>query len=85
MAEYGYGYRTQFDKPTPLTYKGISIPEFTKPGAKVAISNAAVSNLLSKLPMKDSSIPFSIQLEANEGSDVSKAIDPSTDVSEFYK
>jgi len=83
MAEYGYGYRTQFDKPTPLTYKGISIPEFTKPGAKVAISNAAVSNLLSKLPMKDSGISFGVELMTNTGSDINKAIDPITQVSEF--
>ena len=85
MAEYGYGYRTQFDRPTPLAYRGVSIPEFTKPGAKVSIASATVANRLSTQPMKDSTISFSIQLEANTGSDTSKTIDPSVDVSELIQ
>ena len=83
MAEYGYGYRTQFDEPTPLAYKEPSIPQFTKAGAKPARARADVANLLSKLPMKDSSISFGVELMTNTGSDINKAIDPITQVSEF--
>jgi len=80
MAEYGYGYRTQFDEPTPLAYKEPSIPQFTKPGAKPARARADVANLLSKLPMKDSGISFGVELMTNTGSDINKAIDPITQV-----
>ena len=76
MAEFGYGYRTAFDKPDPLAYEDLGIPEFTKPSAKPTQADADVANLLSKLPLKDGTIAFNIDLEANPGSDITKAIDP---------
>ena len=80
MAEFGYGYHTEFDEPTPLAYEDLGIPEFSKPGAKPTRADADVANLLSKLPLKDGSIDFNIDLVANTGSDISKAIDPTKQV-----
>ena len=62
--------------PIPLAYEDLGIPEFTKPSAKPTQADADVANLLSKLPLKDGTIAFNIDLEANPGSDITKAIDP---------
>ena len=80
MAEFGYGYHTEFDEPTPLAYEDLGIPEFSKPGAKPTRADADVANLLSKLPLKDGTIDFNIDLGTNTGSDISKAIDPTKQV-----
>ena len=82
MAEFGYGYRTE---PTPHAYgkkslEDLGIPEFTKLSAKPTRADADVANLLSKLPSKDCTIDFNIDLVANTGSDISKAIDPTKQV-----
>ena len=76
MAEFRYGYRTQFDKPTPV--EEYPEPQFRKPNARVTASNPRAANLLSKLPLKDPTIAFNINLQQNTGSDPNKAIDAQT-------
>ncbi len=72
MAEYRYGYRTEFDKPVPVGQ--YDDPQFYKPTARVTASNPQVAKLRSKLPSKDPTISFNIGLQENPGSVVSKAI-----------
>ena len=76
MAEFRYGYRTQFDEPTPV--EEYAEPQFQKPNARVTASNPHAANLLSKLPLKDPTIAFNIDLQQNSGSDPSKPIDAQT-------
>ena len=76
MAEFRYGYRTQFDEPTPV--EEYPEPQFYKPNARVTASNPHAANLLSKLPLKDPTIPFDINLQQNTGSDPKKYIDAQT-------
>ena len=76
MAEFRYGYRTQFDEPTPV--EEYPEPQFHKPNARVTASNPKAANLLSKLPLKDPTIAFNINLQQNTGSDPNKAIDAQT-------
>ena len=76
MAEFRYGYRTQFDEPTPV--EEYTEPQFHKPNARVTASNPHAANLLSKLPLKDPTITFNINLQQNTGSDPSKPIDAPT-------
>ena len=80
MAEFGYGYRSQFDEPSPLAHEDLGIPEFSKPSAKPTTADAHVAKLLSNAPPKDPTIAFNIDLVMHPGSDVSKAIDPTTQV-----
>ena len=67
MAEFRYGYRTKFDEPTPV--EEYPEPQFHKPNARVTASNPHAANLLSKLPLKDPTIAFNIDLQQNNGSD----------------
>lgn len=76
MAEFRYGYRTKFDEPTPV--EEYLEPQFYKPNARVTASNPHAANLLSKLPLKDPTIPFDINLQQNTGSDPKKYIDAQT-------
>ena len=48
MAEYGYGYRSGFEKHTPL-FRGVvsdAVPHLNNPGAKPNMANAEVNEFV---------------------------------------